>query len=211
MKKRTNDEWLADLAAEGPRRTAAVGELRAILFNGLRRGLSGQVDLVGADFDALIDDFIQDALLKVLANVDTFEGRSRFTTWAYKIAIHVALSELRRKRWRDRSLDNMLESEDGEFTPSFIADRSPGPEATTEQAEMFRRVRALLEDSLTDKQRTVVMATAVDGASPAAVAEQLGMKTNAVYKVLHDARTRLRKRLAEQGLDVADVLAVFEG
>jgi len=201
---------VADLSASGEQRARAVDELRTLLFNGLRRGLSSQVDLVGADFDALIADFIQDALLKILDNIATFEGRSRFTTWSYKIALHVALSELRRKRWRDRSLDNILDTDEGEYTPSFVADATPGPEATAAQAEMFQRVQTLIEESLTEKQRTVMVATAIDGASPAAVADLLGMKTNAVYKVLHDARSRLKKGLATQGLDVGDVLAVFE-
>lgn len=201
---------MADLSASGEQRARAVDELRTLLFNGLRRGLSSQVDLVGADFDALIADFIQDALLKILDNIATFEGRSRFTTWSYKIALHVALSELRRKRWRDRSLDNILDTDEGEYTPSFVADATPGPEATAAQAEMFQRVQTLIEESLTEKQRTVMVATAIDGASPAAVADLLGMKTNAVYKVLHDARSRLKKGLATQGLDVGDVLAVFE-
>ncbi|NOH03849.1 MAG: hypothetical protein HND47_18735 [Chloroflexi bacterium] len=35
--------------------------------------------------------------------MDTFEGRSLFTTWVHKIAIRIALTELRRKRWRDAS------------------------------------------------------------------------------------------------------------
>lgn len=43
----------------------------------------------------------QETLLRVLDQLDTFEGRSLFTTWVHKIAIRIALTELRRKRWRD--------------------------------------------------------------------------------------------------------------
>ena len=210
VKKRTNEEWLEDLAIGGQTRAVAIADLRRILVNGLKRGMAGQIDAVGADFDALMEDFAQDALLKVLDKVETFEGRSRFTTWAHKIAVHVALSELRRKRWRDRSLDGMLETEDGEYTPCYIADSKPGPEATSAQVDMVERVQRLIREELTEKQRVVMVATAIRGVSPSEIAEELGMKPNAVYKVLHDARSRLKSRLQLEGLSVGDVLSVFE-
>ena len=210
VKNRTNEEWREDLDAGGQTRAVAIADLRRILINGLKRGLAGQIDAVGADFDALMEDFAQDALLKVLDKVDTFEGRSRFTTWAHKIAVHVALSELRRKRWRDRSLDDMLETEEGEYTPYYVADSKPGPEATSAQADMMTRVQRLINEELTEKQRTVMVATAIKGISPAEIAAELGMKPNAVYKVLHDARSRLKSRLQLEGLSVGDVLSVFE-
>ncbi len=210
VKQRTNDDWLMELAEDSQVRAAAIRDLRLILLNGLRRALLNQVDATGSDFEALIDDFAQDALLKTLEKLDTFEGRSRFTTWAHKIAIHVALSELRRKRWRDRSLDDMMETEDGDYTPRFVADSAPGPDVTAEQADMIARVRRLIREELTDKQRTVMIATAIEGATPADVARQLNMKTNAVYKVLHDARVRLRQRLTLEGLSTQEILAIFE-
>ena len=210
VKNRTNDEWREELAAGGQTRAVAIADLRRILIKGLKRGLAGQIDAVGADFDALMEDFAQDALLKVLDKVDTFEGRSRFTTWAHKIAVHVALSELRRKRWRDRSLDDMLETEEGEYTPYYVADVKPGPEATSAQADMMDKVQHLIREELTEKQRTVMVATAIRGISPTEIAEELGMKPNAVYKVLHDARSRLKSRLQLEGLSVGDVLSVFE-
>jgi RNA polymerase sigma-70 factor (ECF subfamily) len=210
LNERTNEEWIADLSGEGPARADAIVDLRELLFNGLRRALYHKVDVYGSDLDALVDDFVQDATLKILDNVETFEGRSRFTTWAYKIAINVAYSELRRKRWRDRSLDGMLETDDGgEYTPSFVADVAPGPESTAAQADLMRRIRQMINEELSDKQRTVLISTALRGAAPSAVAERLDMKTNAVYKVLHDARTRLKQRLLLDGLTVEDLLEMF--
>ncbi len=95
---RTNDEWVEDLREPGPRREVALGDLCQVLANGLRRGLVGQVDTAAPEFDALVDDFVQEALLKVLDNLDSFAGRSLFTTWANKIALNLGLTELRRKR-----------------------------------------------------------------------------------------------------------------
>ena len=124
---RTNDEWVEDLREPGQRREAALDDLRQVLANGLTRGLVGQVDTAAPEFDALVDDFVQEALLKVLDNLESFAGRSLFTTWANKIALNLGLTELRRKRWRDSSLDQLTQTEDGDFTPSFMADLSPRP------------------------------------------------------------------------------------
>src|SRR5690606_25955197 len=117
-----------DLSAEGPARDQALEDLRILLTNGLRRGLIGQIDTAAPEFDTLIDDFAQEALLRVLDNLDTFAGRSLFTTWANKVALNIGLTELRRKRWRDMSLDQLTQTEDGEYTPTFIADPKPSPE-----------------------------------------------------------------------------------
>ena len=92
MKERTNQEWLADL--QGPERDDALVDLRAFLVRGLRYALAGRSD----GDDAIIEDFVQDALLKILAALDTFRGESRFTTWAQKITVRVAYTELRRLR-----------------------------------------------------------------------------------------------------------------
>ncbi len=111
MQQRTNDEWLADLGASGPAREDALADLRPILLDGLRRGLTNWVNTSGPEFAPMAEDFVQEALLKILANLETFAGRSKFTTWAHKITVRVALTELRRKRWQDRSLDDMLSAE----------------------------------------------------------------------------------------------------
>ena len=210
MSARTNEEWVADLAPENPNRAETITDLRAILLTGLKRGLAGKIDAVGNDFDTLMEDFAQEALLKVLGNYLTFEGRSRFTTWAHKIAVHVALSELRRKRWRDRSLDGMLETDEGDYTPSFIADETPGPDARAEQADLVSKVRRIISEELTEKQRTALIAATIEGVPFATIAEEMQMKPNAVYKLLHDARLRLKQRLLLEGLAPAEILAVFE-
>ncbi|NJN45789.1 MAG: hypothetical protein HC808_04125 [Candidatus Competibacteraceae bacterium] len=68
-------------------------------------------------------------LLKITDSLDSFEGRSRFTTWAQKITINSAFTELRRRRWQDLSLQEMIEDQEGnEYTPAILTD----PEATPE-------------------------------------------------------------------------------
>lgn len=210
MIERTNDEWLQSLGSPGPEREAALSDLRDILVGGLHRGLIGRVDTNAPGFTARAEDFVQEALLKILDNLDSFAGRSKFTTWAHKVAVNVALTELRRKRWRDSSLEAITEREDGIYTPNFTADPAPSPESRSAREDMLARVNRIIEHELTDKQRTVMQIAVIQNMPTAFVAREMDMKPNAVYKLLHDARLRLKERLLEEGLTPEDVLAVFE-
>ncbi len=210
MVKRTNEQWLNELSQSGAVRENALNDLHQILLSGLRRGLLGQINTNAPEFETQAEDFVQEAVLKILDKRDTFAGRSQFTTWAHKIAVSVALTELRRKRWQDKSLDGILTTDQGDYTPSFIADSAPSPEKAAEQAEMLAQVQHLINEGLTDKQRKVIETAVIQGKSTNEVARIMDMKPNAVYKLLHDARLRLKQELAQQGLTPTDVLSVFE-
>ena len=210
MAERTNDEWLVALRSAGVERDSALMDLSGILNNGLRRGLLGRVDTSAPEFDSLSEDFVQEALLNILDKLDTFAGRSKFTTWAHKITVHIALTELRRKRWQDSSLNQLTEREDGEYTPSYTADPAPTPENSLERNDMLARVNRIIEEELTDKQREVMKSSVFLGQPAAVVAKNMDMNPNAVYKLLHDARLRLKKRLEKEGLTPADILSIFE-
>ncbi len=182
-------------------------DLRTILMRGLRYGLISQVNTSGPEFEPLADDFIQEALLKILANLDTFRGNSKFTTWAHKITVRVALTELRRKRWQDRSLDDML-SDESPF--SFSApDDAPTPDMLAERSDLMRHLMQVIDEELTEKQRQAMVLVPINGMPVAEAAAHLGMNRNAFYKLLHDARLRLKKRLEKDGMDAADILASF--
>lgn len=210
MANRTNEQWLHDLQAEGVVYKEAIADLREILLNGLRRGLLNQVNTSAPEFETQAEDFVQEALLKILDKMHTFAGRSKFTTWAHKVAVSVALTELRRKRWQDKSLNGIVETDSGDYTPSFLADENPSPERAAEQSEMIRHVQTIIDQSLTEKQRTALVNVTINGKSASEVAREMEMKPNAVYKLLHDARLRLKRTLAEDGLAPGDILALFE-
>ena len=210
MIERSNEEWLKALRTTGSDHDAALVDLRVILHRGLSRGLLGRVDTSAPEFETMAEDFVQEALLKILDKLDTFAGRSKFTTWAHKIAVHIALTELRRKRWQDSSLDQITEREDGEYTPSFTADPSPTPDNAAERKDMLVRVNRIIEEELTEKQRTVMKLSVMQGQPAAVVARSMEMNPNAVYKLLHDARLQVKKKLEEEGLTAAEVIAVFE-
>ena len=200
MTKRTNEDWLETL--RGPDRDEALTELRASLVRGLSYALAGRY---GVD-EATIEDFSQDALLRILTRLDTFRGESRFTTWAQKIAVNVAFTELRRRRWQDVSLNGMQESD---FIPRMVADPAAGPERRATQRILLSTLRRLIAYELTDRQREAMVAIVLHGMPLEEVARRMGTNRNALYKLLHDARQRLKRRMLAEGLTPQDVLAAF--
>lgn len=206
MNQRSNEQWLQ--ALREPISEEALNDLRYILLRGLRASLSRRLN---TDVDALSEDFAQEALIKILNNLDTFRGESRFTTWAQKIAIHVAFTELRRRRWKDISLQDIVETKDGqEFTPAILTDPSSSPEREATQNDMLAIVRELIETELTERQRTAIVAILQGGMPLDAVARKMNTNRNALYKLIHDARRRLQQRLKERsGMTAQDILELF--
>ena len=80
----------------------------------------------------------------------------------------------------------------------------------TEQADMMSHLRRIILEELTDKQRTAIVAAQINGMPIEEVARRMDMTRNALYKLIHDARLRLKKRMAEEGLSPEDVLQAFE-
>ena len=210
MTSRSNDEWLNDLRADGDQRESALMDLRALILRGLPFALAGKLSPDNPQFEALAEDIAQETLLKVLAHLDTFEGRSQFTTWVQKIAVREALSELRRRRWRDVPLPDMVNNDGNDSAPHEMPDYQPGPEVITERNDLLRRVNRIIAEELTEKQRRAVDALAIRGVPVETVASQMKMKPNALYKLLYDARARLKRRLEAEGLTPAQILSVFE-
>jgi RNA polymerase sigma-70 factor (ECF subfamily) len=211
MIDRTNEEWLT--ALRGPGRDEALADLRAFLVRGLGYALAGRPDVDGST----LEDFAQDALLKILDGLDSFRGESRFTTWAQKIAVRVALTELRRHRWRDVSLDEMTGSLEADpstgsghrFIPDALADPSAGPEQQAIQRMLLSTLRRIIATELTDKQRQALVAVRIHGVPLEEVARRMGTNRNALYKLLHDARRRLKKRMMAEGHSPQEMLAAF--
>jgi RNA polymerase sigma-70 factor (ECF subfamily) len=184
-------------------------DLRRILSRGLRFALAGRV--LETHLESLIEDSVQEALLKILDNLDSFEGRSRFTTWANKITVRVALTELRRQRWKDVSLQDLLPEEHSvDYTPPVLTDSSPNPEERASQAAVMSMVQRLLTEELTERQREAMMAVMLGGMPLEEVARRMGTNRNALYKLIHDARKRLKARLADEGYTPQELLSVFE-
>lgn len=206
MPEYSNQEWIEVLRSAD--NTEALTQLRDYLKRGLRFALSSRVD--PNRLDALIEDSAQDALLRILDKMDTFRGESRFTTWATKVAVRLALTELRRKRWENVSLEDLIPEDTGvDFTPAVLTDAETLPEQQTYQREVMHMVEQMILTELTPRQRKVLMAILKGGMPIGEVAERIGTNPNALYKMLHDARQRLKNRLEEEGYSADEILAAF--
>ena len=184
---RDNNEWIEALQTEGALREAALSDLRGMLLIGLKTALKSRSDFV----DSLLDDFVQDSLVRILRSLDQFQNRSRFVTWATAIAIRVDLTDLRKRRWRVVSLEKLVA--DTGFEPS-AAETTPDRESQPIIAAMYR----IIGSDLTEKQRTVLLAE-IKGMAQEEIANQLGSSRNALYKLSHDARQRLKQGLEKAG------------
>jgi RNA polymerase sigma-70 factor (ECF subfamily) len=202
MQERTNEQWLAEL--RGPNPNEALADLYGLLVRGLRAALGGRADGV----DANIGDFAQEALIKIVSNLDSFRGESHFTTWAKKIAMNVTLTELKRRRWRDVSLQDLLDRRTA--TGRGLADPQLTPEQVAFQNMVLAKLRRTIDEELTDRQREAVVAVILEGMPIAEVARRMGTNQNALYKLLHDARKKLKLRMEAAGLSPQEVLAAFD-
>jgi RNA polymerase sigma-70 factor, ECF subfamily len=162
--------------------------LRAARFEISRRASQG---VKAAEADELANEAADDALVAVLGKLDDFKGLSRLTTWVYKFGIYEAAVKVRKRAWRDREIP--VEPE----TWNLFASAGLGPEGDLEQRETIAAVKAAIEDELTPHQRRVLVALAIDGVPIDVLAERLSTTRGALYKTLHDARTKLRARLEE--------------
>ncbi len=207
---RDNETWLEDLRAEGAKKEAALEDLHKILLRILPAALSRWLPSSSSHFETFIEDTAQETILRVIDKLDGFEGRSKFTTWVYKIGVNIGLGQLRLKKWKEVSLDKLEEGNKPDEMPSerFAAD-APNPESILERKNVMAMVQRIMKEELTPRQRKVMIAVAVQGKPLEVVAEEVGSNRNALYKLMHDARLRLKQRLEREGASPTDLLAVF--
>ena len=211
---RTNEEWLHDLQAMGELQEAAIIDLRDLLLRATLYFFSrNRDDLSGLNRDEILqraEDGAQEALIAVMNHLLDFRGDSKFTTWAYKFAINIALMASRKERWKNISLDQ-LSSEDGSIPAWLLRDKAVGtaPDQSALQGEVGDLIRDVIEHELTDKQRQILIMMVFHEVPMDEVVHRLDTNRNAVYKLLHDARRKLKARLQARGFEVGETLALF--
>lgn len=207
---RNNDTWLADLRSQGNPREIALSDLNEIILRMLPSALTRWLSPENEHFEPFIQDIAQETLLRVLDRLDTFEGRSKFTTWVYTIAIRIALSELRLRKWKEVSLDQLEESQEPDQAPfETFSNNDPNPETVIEQKQTMMKIKSIIDHELTPRQRAVMMAVNVQGVPLDVIAQRLGSNRNAVYKMMHDARVKLKSRLGLEGYPPDELLNMF--
>jgi len=193
-------DWVEALSTPGRPRDDAVERLHALLLRVSRFEVARRRRALGYlrdNLDDLATQAADDALMAIMAKLDTYRGDSRFTTWAYKFAVLEAGTKVRRRAWQEREMP--LEEEGW----SRLPDRRAAPAGDLETAELLGAVRDAIADALTPHQRTVLVAVTLNDVPIDVLAERLATTRGALYKTLHDARKSLRARLAEQGLEGA--------
>jgi RNA polymerase sigma-70 factor (ECF subfamily) len=192
--------WLRRLRAEGPERERALDDLRELLLRAARfevsRRRAASPHVLGGDHDDLAQQSADDALVAILAKLDQFRGESRFTTWAYKFAMLEAGVKMRRRAWHGREVS--LEFEHW----TLIGDQRASPEQAAETSELLDTLQNAIKQELTPHQREILVALTINDVPIDVLAERLNTSRGALYKTLHDARRKLRTRLAQQGLGV---------
>ena len=128
------------------------------------------------------------------------------TPWAQAVAVRVAFSALRRRRWRDTSLESLTEGMSGDFSPRLLADPERSPEDQAMLTALWDRMRRIIGQELTKKQRDALVAVRFHGMPLEEVARRMNTNRNALYKLLHDARKRLKERMMAEGMSPQDLL-----
>ena len=195
--------WVERLRQTGPRREQALAELHELLLRAaryeLRRRAPGVSRILGRDFDDLAQHVADDALMAIIETLDRFRGLSRFTTWAYTFVVYKVSTALGRRAAERRS--TAISDEAWERIPDGRAAR---PHYVAQQRELLTALGTAIDQELTDHQRRVFIAVALNDASIRDLAFELGSNSNAIYKTLCDARRKLRARLLAAGYQPRD-------
>lgn len=189
--------WLAGLQASGAEYDRCIAKLHDLLLRVARHETSRRSTsfrLAGPEFDDVVHQVADDALMAIKAKVNDFRGESRFTTWAYRFVVFEVSTKVGRHVWRNRPA--AIDDDAWEQIPDSFA---TSPQLAIEQREVLALLRRAIDDDLTDLQRRVFVAIALNQVPMDAFARELGSNRNAVYKTLFDARRKLRARLAAAG------------
>ena len=145
------------------------------------------------DVDDLCVQSASDAVMAVMAKLETYRGTARFTTWACKFVILETSARLRRHAWRQRK----IEIDDG------IWDRLPDPSMPVlqrlENDQLMTALHRAVDNQLSERQRLIFQSVAMKDVPIDVLAERLDTTRGAIYKTLHDARAKLRRALIEAG------------
>jgi len=146
--------------------------------------------LVGNDRDA--EDIAQEVFLRAYSHLAGFEGRARFSTWLYGIALNCVRSMWRRRRSRSSSsLDGGADEEAGRIDPAADGD---GPEETALRGERVALVRQAIA-ALDEEMKEVIVLRDVQGLTYDEIAEALGVALGTVKSRIHRARAALKDTL----------------
>src|SRR6476469_7086170 len=146
-------DWLRDLQPTGTARDRAIARLHALLLR-VARGVAARrrSTLPGRGAEEVDDLCVQaanDAVMAVLAKLDTYRGAARFTTWACKFAIYETSTRLRRHAWRQRKV------EPDDTVLNRLPDAAPTVLQQIENDQLMLALNRAIDECLTERQRLI--------------------------------------------------------
>jgi len=190
-------EWLRALGDAGPQREAALTRLHELLVRIARGEVARRgprLRITGPELEDLAYQAAADALLAITGKIGQFRGESRFTTWACKFVIFEVSAKIGRHFWRHPGVP--LDAEDWDRLPGRFG-FEPAQEA--EWRDLLAALRRAVDTELTPRQRAVFVAIVLNDVPLDALVAELASSRNAIYKMLFDARRKLRSALAANG------------
>jgi RNA polymerase sigma-70 factor (ECF subfamily) len=190
-------DWLRALSgarAEQEIATVRLHDLLLRIARGETRRRSGRLRLSGPELDDLAHQAAADALMAITAKIGQFRGESRFTTWAYKFVIFEVSTKISRHFWRHSSVP--MDAEDWDRLPDRFGLE---PDRESEWSELIGALHRAVDEELTDRQREIFIAIVLNGVPLDVLVAELGSNRNAIYKMLFDARRKLRTSLGANG------------
>ena len=190
-------QWLRLLRGTEVDKETALVRLHDLLLRIARREVSrrsGHLQVAGPELDDVAYQAAADALVAITAKVDQFRGESRFTTWAYKFVIFEVSTKIGRHFWRHPSVP--MFTEDWDRLPDRFGFE---PARESEWRDLVAALRRAVDEVLTDRQRRIFVAIVLNGVPLDALVAELGSNRNAIYKMLFDARCKLRASLVTNG------------
>jgi len=144
-------------------------------------------------------ELTQETFVKVIENIEQFQGRSSFYTWVFRIAVNLTLNYCQKRvKLAFRSLDAELDEHKGQAKQQlkdFLSDDSyPEPAVIAQNKELCEIARKSLM-KLDDDQRAVVILRDIEGMNYAQIAEVLDIELGTVRSRLSRARGNLREIL----------------
>lgn len=140
------------------------------------------------------EDVMQDTYLKAYRHLSGFDGRSKISTWLYRIATNEALMLIRKRQPESISIDEPIETSEGEQEPVQIVDWCCLPEEELLSSEGRTHIDRAI-DALPHSLRIVFLLRDIEGLSTRETAEVLNLSETAVKTRLSRARLRLREEL----------------
>jgi len=190
-------EWLGALAGRGAQREAALGRLHEMLLRIAQRECrrrGPRLRITGPELEDLAYQAAADALVAITRKLGQFRGESRFTTWAYKFVILEVSDKIGRHFWRHPAVP--LDAEDWDGLPDRFG-FEPAREA--EWRDLLAALRRAVDTELSPRQRHVFVAIVVNAVPLDTLVIELSSSRGAIYKMMFDARRKLRAALAANG------------